>query len=503
MRLLRSLAAPGLPGHLGALLLGATLTLAFAPFGYWPLAVLAPLGLLALLARLDPTAVALRAWCFGAGLFGAGASWVYVSIHVYGAAPVPLAAGLTAAFCIALGLFPAITFWAWARWLRERRGGIALGFAAAWTLGEWWRGWFLTGFPWLYLGYSQVDGPLAGWLPVAGTLGASLIAAFSAAALYLTLSRSRRGPLLLALAATLWLAAPVLERIQWTSAEGAPLQAALVQGNIEQNLKWEPGQLEAIIEVYAGLSEPLWGTPLVVWPESAVPAYLDLLVERLIPLAMQAHASGSALLFGVPTREANRAQRRGFDAYNSIAVLGEGSGLYHKRRLVPFGEYVPLERWLRGLIAFFDLPMSSFSRGPANQAPLYARGVAIAPSVCYEIAYADQVARGARDASVLLTVSNDTWFGASIGPLQHLQIARVRALETGRPLIRATNDGVSALIDAHGNIIIQGARFSREVIRGSIQPTRGLTPFVRFGSTPLLLLLGIACAALVLAPRRS
>ncbi|HMV72360.1 MAG TPA: apolipoprotein N-acyltransferase [Pseudomonadales bacterium] len=492
-----ALARPGLVGHLAALGAGALLPLALAPFDCWPLAVLVPLALLALLADLAPAAAACRAWFFGTGMFGAGASWVYVSIHVYGAAPVPLAAGLTATFCMGLALFPAFTFWVWARWLRDRPGGIAPGFALAWTLGEWWRGWFLTGFPWLYLGYGQVDGPLAGWLPVVGALGTGFIMAFSGAALHLTLRRNRRGPLALALAAALWLGAPLLERIEWTRADGDALGVALVQGNVEQNLKWVPGRLEEILDTYSGLSEPLWGTALVVWPESAVPAYLDLVVDRLAPIAAHAHAAGSALLFGVPTRDTNHERRRGFDAYNSVAVLGEGSGLYHKRRMVPFGEYVPLERWLRGLIAFFDLPMSNFSAGPRAQAPLRAHGVPIAPSVCYEIAYADQVAAGAREAALLLTVSNDTWFGASIGPLQHLQIARVRALETGRPLIRATNDGVSALIDARGRITVHGAQFTREVVRGSVQPTRGLTPFARYGSLPLVLLLGLLCITLL------
>jgi hypothetical protein len=175
--------------------------------------------------------------------------------------------------------------------------------------------------------------------------------------------------LALALAAALWLGAPLLERIEWTRADGDALGVALVQGNVAQNLKWVPGQLEEILDTYSGLSEPLWGTALVVWPESAVPAYLDLVVDRLAPIAARAHAAGSALLLGVPTRDTNHERRRGFDAYNSVAVLGEGSGLYHKRRMVPFGEYVPLERGLRGLIAFFDLPMSNFSAGPPHAGP--------------------------------------------------------------------------------------------------------------------------------------
>ena len=482
------LAGPGIAGHAAALLAGALLPAALAPFDLWPLAVLSPLALLTLLRRLGPGAAALRAWSFGVGMFGTGASWVYVSIHQYGSAPVPLASFLTLLFCLGLALFPALTFWAWARWLRERPGGVLFGFTAAWVLGEWWRGWFLTGFPWLYAGYSQLEAPLAGWAPVVGVLGIGLILAFTAAALYLTLTRTRGGPLALAASALLWTAGPVLERARWTEPTGEPLSVAMVQGNIAQELKWEPGQLEAILDTYVAMSEPLWGTDLVVWPEAAVPAYLDLVVDKLAPLAARAVQSGSTLLLGIPTRDANTAKRRGFDAFNSIAVVGRDSGLYHKRRLVPFGEYVPLEPVLRGLIAFFDLPMSSFSSGPAEQAPLEVRGLRVAPSICYEIVYPDLVGAGAADAELLLTVSNDTWFGASIGPLQHLQMARMRALETGRPLIRATNNGISALIDAHGGITVRGGQFTQEVIRGAVQPTTGLTPFARWGSWSALLL---------------
>lgn len=497
------LAGPGIAGHAAALLAGALLPAALAPFDIWPLAVLCPLALLALLRRLRPGAAALRAWSFGVGMFGTGASWVYVSIHQYGSAPVPLAGVLTLLFCLGLALFPAFTFWAWARWLRERPGGVLFGFTAAWVLGEWWRGWFLTGFPWLYAGYSQLEAPLAGWAPLIGVLGIGLILAFTAAALYLTLARSRGGPAALAASALLWTAGPLLERIDWTQPVGEPLSVAMVQGNIAQELKWEPGQLEAILDTYVAMSEPLWGVDLLVWPEAAVPAYLDLVVDKLAPLAARAVESHSTLLLGIPTRDANETKRRGFDAFNSIAVIGADSGLYHKRRLVPFGEYVPLESVLRGLIAFFDLPMSSFSSGPATQAPLTVRGLRLAPSICYEIVYPDLVGAGAADAELLLTVSNDTWFGASIGPLQHLQMARMRALETGRPLIRATNNGISALINQRGRVLVRGGQFTQEIIRGAVQPTTGLTPFARWGSWCALLLAVLPLVAARLVRRRA
>jgi apolipoprotein N-acyltransferase len=503
MNSLRALAGPGWKGHLCALLAGASLPAAFAPLDIWPLAVLAPATLLLLAWQLPPLAAVLRGWMFGAGMFGTGVSWVYVSIHDYGSAPVALAGFLTLVFCAGLALLPAITLGCWARWLRDRRGGILFGFPAAWILGEWCRSWLLTGFPWLYLGYSQVDGPLGGWAALVGVLGIGLILALSAAAVGLAAMRSRGAMIALAACVLLWLAAPLLQRIEWAEHSGTGLAVAMVQGNIAQELKWAPGHLDTTLATYATMSEPLWGTDLVVWPEAAVPAYFDLVTPFLGELAERAAGAGSSLLLGIPSRNANEERRRGFDAFNSVAVIGSDSGIYHKRRLVPFGEYVPLESWLRGMIAFFDLPMSSFSSGPAVQDTLTVRGLRVAPYICYEIVYPDLVAEGPREASVLLTVSNDTWFGASAGPLQHLQMARMRSMETARPLIRATNNGVSALIDHRGRILVRGGQFTREVISGSIQPMQGLTPFARWASWPVLLLCCAAIIALALGkPRR-
>ena len=486
----------GFASQAGALLAGAMLPLSLAPFDWWPVAIVSPALLLLSLTHGSASAAAWRGWLFGLGMWGTGASWVYVSIHTYGAAPVPLAAALTLLFCMGLALFQAFTFGAWARWLRPRHGGLLLGFPAAWVLGEWLREWFLTGFPWLYIGYSQLDGPLAGWAPVSGVLGIGLILALSAATLVAWVmspegrgahqARARR--LALGVVAGLWLLAWPLGRIEWTQAAGEPRSVAMVQGNIPQLLKWDPEHLENTLAVYASMSEPLWGADIVVWPESSVPAYFDLVREFLGTQAAAAAAKGSTLILGLPMREDEPGTRRGYVARNSVISLGPEPGVYHKRHLVPFGEYVPLEGVLRGLIAFFDLPMSSFSGGPAGQPPLRADGIPIAPSICYEVVYPELVRAGATEAGLLLTVSNDTWFGASIGPLQHLQMARMRALENGRALIRATNDGVSALVDHQGRLIVRGGQFSREVIRGEVQPREGRTPWSWVGAWPVLAL---------------
>lgn len=489
----------GLAAQAAALLSGAAFPLALAPVGWWAVAPIALAVLLITNLRGTATAVGWRGWLFGLGSFGTGTSWIFVSIHRYGDAPVPLAAALTFVFCAGLGLFTAAGMWAWARFLRNRPGGVLLGFPAMWVLTEWSREWVLTGFPWLLAGYSQTDGPLAGWAPVAGVYGIGLLIAFTAAAGVWLLSRPSRGEPLargatLALVAVLWITASPLARIEWSTPTGKALSVALVQGNIPQLLKWEPNHLGNTLGIYANLSEPLWGTDLVVWPESSVPAYFDTVTDFLSTQASLAAAKGTTLLLGLPSRQEDPTRKRGYVAFNSVAALGAESGIYHKRHLVPFGEYVPLERALRGLIAFFDLPMSSFSSGPAEQALLAGGGTTIAPSICYEIVYPELVRRGAAGAGLLLTVSNDTWFGASLGPLQHLEMARMRALENSRDLLRATNDGISALVDHRGVLTVRGGQFTREVVRGQVQPRTGSTPFTQLGYWPVLLL----CVLMVL-----
>jgi apolipoprotein N-acyltransferase len=481
----------GLAAQAASLLAGAALPLSLAPLDWWPVAPLALCVLLLAALHGSPAAAAWRGWLFGLGSFGVGTSWIFVSIHTYGDASAPLAGLLTFLFCGGLALFTALGVFAWARWMRGRPGGVLLGFPAMWVLTEWLREWCLTGFPWLYAGYSQVDGPLSGWAPVVGVYGLGLMVAGSAAVIASVAAQpredSRARRIALAVMATIWLAGWPLSHIEWSRPSGKPLSVAMVQGNIPQLLKWEPDHLQNTLGIYAKLSRPLWGSDLVVWPESSVPAYFDTVADFLAEQATQAAAGGSTLLLGLPSREDDPSSRRGYAAFNSVVALGAESGIYHKRHLVPFGEYVPLESTLRGLIAFFDLPMSSFSSGPADQALLRGAGTAIAPLVCYEIVYPELVRGGVlAGATLLLTVSNDTWFGASLGPLQHLQMAQMRALENSRDLVRATNDGISALIDHQGRITVRGAQFTREVIRGEVQPREGLTPFARLGCWPVI-----------------
>ncbi len=485
-----------------AILAGSLVTLALAPFSLWPLALVAAAGLYLLLQPANSKQAIWLGWCFGFGLFASGTSWVYVSIHDYGAASPMLAGFLTLLFISGLALLVAGQAWLWVRWLRQPQHGLinAFAFAGLWVLAEFFRGWFLTGFPWLYLGYSQLQGPFSGLVPVGGVWLASFMLVLLAVliAQLVFSAQARRSWHSYGLLSFMLVAASTpLNLVRWTAASGSELSVLAVQGNIEQNLKWEPEQLSQQLRLYHKLTLDSARADLIVWPETAVPVLKDSVADYLQVLASLAQQRQAALITGVPMRQPDSNGRMRY--YNAITAMGNGEGDYLKQKLVPFGEYVPLQEVLRGLIEFFDLPMSDFARGPANQLPLQANGYQVAPYICYEVVYPEFARKLAAHSDILLTISNDTWFGRSIGPLQHLQMAQMRALESGRWMIRATNNGVTALIDPRGQITNSLPQFEQAVLNGKVQPMQGLTPYLRFGFWPLSLLSLALCAVAALA----
>lgn len=489
-------------GDAVALLAGALLPLAFAPVSFPLLAVLSPAVLFGLWLDLSPRRALWRGFLFGLGQFGVGVSWVYVAIHDFGYSGVPVAVFLTSLFVGFLALFPATLGYLCARFLSGPPGWrLGLLFPAAWTLLEWIRGWILTGFPWLNLGYSQIDMPLRGLAPVIGVYGVSFAVAVTAGLLVLALQARRRVRVAaLGLVAALWIGAGWLARIDWTHPDGAPFRVALVQGNVPQDTKWHP-ELEAYtLELYARLTREHWDSRLVVWPEAAITAWYDEVAGAYLPaLAREARAHGTDIVLGIPVREPGA--RRYF---NSLVSLSDGrTGFYHKRHLVPFGDYVPLEDELRGLIRFFDLPMSGFSPGPAQQPLLEAAGQKLAATVCYEDAFGEELIDDLPEATLIVNATNNAWYGNSFAPRQALQMSRMRALETGRYLLRATTNGVSVIIDPHGSIRARSPQFQTYVLTGEAQAYRGATPYVRVGNLPVLaLVFGVLAAGVVWAWRR-
>ena len=470
-------------------LAGASLPLAFAPFNLFLLAYFAPLVLFYYWSDVSPQRAALMGFLFGLGLFGVGVSWVYVAIHVHGYAPVPLAVLMTSAFVAFLACYPALQGFVSVK-LQQRFGlsrvaSVLLLYPTVWVLVEWLRGWFLTGFPWLNLGYSQLNTPLAGIAPLFGVYAVSWLTALTAAmVLVILLTGKHRIRLILTGALTvLFITATALSVIDWTDKQGEPIKVSLIQGNAPQISKWDPDQIQTRLDLYAGLTRQHWDSDLIFWPENAMTTFYHTLVDDYFtPLVAEAKQHNTDLVVGVPVQNLETGEY-----YSSFVVPGEKPEIYHKRHLVPFGEFVPLESLLRGLITFFDLPMSSFSRGSDDQAPLKAAGQLLAPTVCYEDAFGEEVIDLLPAATLLINGSNNAWYGDSLAPHQHLQISRMRAVETGRPLLRATTNGISAIIDHKGYIVKRSPQFETYVLSGDVQPRSGVTFYIRWGNWPVIL----------------
>lgn len=474
---------------------GALLPLSLAPFHYWPIAILCIAVLFRTLQYQTAKQALVKSVVFGFGMFFSGVSWVYVSIHEHGFIPAPLALLATTLFCLFIALLFAIPFFISA-FIPQKPIAWLLGLPSIWVLSEWLRSWIFTGFPWLYSGYIHTETWLSGWAPIGGVLWLSFITALAAATLS-QLTQRHRNQLSVKLASLTIFAAAVggyfLQQIDWTKATGESLSVVLIQPNTAQDKKWSLKERQGILQKLQTQTEPHWGADIIVWPEAAIPATPQYVNKLLTNIAQQAKVNQTALLTGIPTYNG-----RTKEYYNSVIALGTAKGQYDKTRLVPFGEYVPIQSVLRGLIRFFNLPMSSFSLGAADQELLNIAGEKIATAICYEIVYPDLVASMAREATALLTVSNDAWFGHSFAPQQHMQMARMRAIENAKPMMRGTNNGVTALVDHRGMITHQIEQFHTSELSGHIAPRTGQTVFSKTGSWPVVILSLLLCSGLII-----
>ena len=466
-----------------ALLSGGLLPLALAPFSWWPIALFSTCVLCFLCRGQTVGKVFALALVFGLGQYGVGTSWVYVSIHDYGHATVALAAQLTALFTLGMAIIFALPLSLFGLFRNAPPSASLLAFPALWVLGEWSRSWFLTGFPWLNIGYGFIDTWIAGWAPIAGVMALSGFVVFGGALSALLIEQTDNKRITwTGLAFTLLVCASgtLLSGLNWSRPSGQALNIALVQPDQPLLEKWHDDELKRILIDFQDTNAALYDQDLIIWPESALPTLQNNIAGFLDDIDANLKEEHVGVITGIPSSQGLQ------QYYNSVIGLGRASGRYQKRRLVPFGEYVPLEQWLRGTIDFFDLPMSTFSAGADRQTPISIGEVQIAPAICYEIAYPDLLARDAATANILLTVSNDTWFGNSIGPHQHFQMARMRALENAKPLLRATNDGITAVIDQRGKVSEQLPRFTPGILKAEVTPFSGSTPLNRYGSRPLV-----------------
>jgi apolipoprotein N-acyltransferase len=510
-----------------AALAGCALTFSFAPFYFYPLAFFS-VGVLAYLWMLEtPKEAFWSGWAYGIGFFGSSTYWVYISIHYFGNAPVVIALIVTILFVLFLAfLFFALlgVFTSYLihhnhlramlnrscatknagsirkrRWIpRLCRGTTAEGnlhgysipslfiFPACWVLGEFWRTYILTGFPWALLGYSQMHSPLRSLAPIIGVYGISYITALIASILIVLGSHATsfaKKNVGIALMIIIFVAAFSFQGVQWTRASGPSINVSLIQGNIDQNHKWDLEYLIKILETYKNLSASQWTSKLIVWPEAAVPTFPEEVPKFIAFLNENAKANHSNLLFGVPFQNTLTKQY-----YNGMMMVGENQGVYEKVHLVPFGEYLPLKFLFAWFYHYFQVPMSSASAGPRYQEPLKMDGFKIAPFICYEIIYPWRVLRDTIGRQLIISISDDSWFGNSIALDQHQQMAQMRALETGRYLLLGANTGITAIIDPRGRVIKKAPQDQEYVLAGEILPMSGKTPLMFWQYYPILLL---------------
>ena len=480
-----------------ALLLGALATLGFQPIGFWPATLAALAGLFTLSANQPWARAALLGGLFGFAHFATGVFWVVVSTHVYGGAPLWLGLLLAAVLFSYMAIYPAAVC-ALASACGAWRSGVGWVLVPAlWLLGELLRGWVMTGFPWLALGYVALDTPVAAYTPLVGVHGLSLLLAASAYGLHRFIGArgAERG------LAVVWALMPMSALLlpgadAWTRPSERSLEVAIVQGNVPQDQKWDRGRGAEILERYRAMSLSSADADLVAWPEVVPNAPLRQVRPYLDELAARFAEQDSTLLAGVLIFGSE--QR----IYNSMLALGAESGRYDKRHLVPFGEYFPIPDWLRPLMDVLGTPYSDFSSGEEAYPPIHVRSVRLGVSICFEDVFAAEFARESKGAGILVNATNDAWFAGTSAPAQHLAIARMRALENGRWLVRATNTGYSALIDHAGRVQGISRWGTATVLRGRVPEREGTTPYARWRDRPLWSFSLLTCLLGVVAARR-
>ncbi len=477
-----------------AFVAGAVAVPGFAPFGIFPLPLIALAVLFWLWSQAErPAQSAWTGFAFGMGLLCVGISWIYVALHDYGYMHPILAAMATALFAAVNATLPALAGYAQAKFKASPNLRMLLVMPAIWVLAEWLRGLLFTGFPWLVLGYSQApDSPLAGYAPLLGVYGVSLVVAVSAGLLLVlwTVRWSKQGKLALAALLVLWASGALLRGIAWTQPQGEPVKVSLLQGNISQDIKFEQDALINTLETYRRLAQSS-DARLIVMPETAVP-----LLRENVPQGYQAilrehvRQNGGDILIGAFEKENG-------SYYNSVYTLGSSeSQHYRKDHLVPFGEFIPLRSVFGWLInEVLQIPMGDQARGGAHQAPLSVAGQKVAVDICYEDAFGEEIIRALPQATLLVNVTNDAWYGDSHAAMQHNQLSQMRALETGRMMLRATNTGVTSVIGVDGRIQAMLPQHEEGGLTAEAQGYAGSTPYAWWGNAAMLVVLGLMLGA--------
>ncbi len=485
---------------------GTVTTLAFAPFHQIWLVFITQAVVFTIWQQLSPLRAWFSGWVFGIGLQCSGAGWIYYSLHVHGGTHPLFAALIIFLLACYLSIYTGFAAYVVTRFCpRNETARMLLFYPAAWVVFEWTQGYIMTGFAWMQTGYTQIDLPLSGYAPILGNHFISGLVAMCAGALALVFRRlyvrvlkptgeaaagstaqSSDTPYfvkLLLLLALVWLVGGVIKPINWTQPQGDPVKVSIIQGNIPQAVKWRREMRQPTMDRYRQLTlQQDDDVDLIIWPETAIPDYWYRVQPFVKEMKLAMQARDTDLIFGIFVKNENR------QLLNS--VLNVNGDVYHKRHLVPLGEFIPL----RFLIDFFrrwvDIPMSDIASGADDQPLLRAAGIPLGISICFEEAFSRDVLITLPEAQLLVNVSNDAWFEDSHQSYQHHEIARMRALETGRYMVRSTNTGISSMIGPHGEVLRQAPHFKVAVLTGEVQPMVGSTPYVLWGDYLVLFICG-------------
>ena len=470
---------------IGCLLSGALLPLAFSPYHYSVIAILSLSYLFYTIFNSPIKHSGFFGYAFGIGMFGVGVNWLHISINLFGGVNLGGAYIITFVLVAYLSLYPALVSYSYQR-LFHNKGIIQfiVIMPVLWMLSEWLRSWGILGFPWLNIGYSQIDTPISSLAPLLGVYGVGWFTALiSVLLVVLFLVAKKIRIALISLLFISWFALSLLGGINWTIEKSDGFSAALIQGAIPQENKWLPEQRQKTLDLYLSLSKQYQDKQLIVWPETAIPVFHHQAQEIIQQMASTAKREEHDYLVGIPFKypDSNK-------FYNGITVIGSSNDTYYKQHLVPFGEYLPFDNFLRPILNFMKIPMSDFSEGPNLKPVVHAANEIIGVSICYEDVFGEEIIQALPEATILVNISNDAWFGDSIAPHQHLQMARMRALETGRYMLRSTNTGISAIIDEKGIITVRSPQFTPHVLSSKIKTFEGLTPYARFGNCLVIII---------------
>lgn len=466
--------------RLFAIIAGALVPLAFAPFNFYFLSLVSLSVLFYLWYETDSTGETfVLGYLFGFAMFSIGVSWLHISINLFGGMNIIGAYFFTFLLIAFISLYPGLCGYFASRFFKDY---YSFALPSLWFITEWCRGWILSGFPWLNIGTSQTDSLFVSFAPIIGDYGISFIICVMAISITI-LIRDKLKPRIIsgAVIALITISAFLISGLNWTEKNGNDLSVTLVQGAIPQKIKWSPEYREKTYEIYAGLTEPYWSSNLIIWPETAIPSYYHRADDFINRITEKQQPSNTLFMSGIVNKDQSS------DKYfNSILLMDKQHRFYNKHHLVPFGEYLPFKLLLDNILRFLQIPMSDFSSGNFNDKVLATDRAVFGMSICYEDAYGTEIRQSLPAANILINVSNDAWFGDSMAPHQHLQIARMRAIENSRYLLRSTNTGISAVINHKGKVIARSPQFEPHALHTKAELFTGETPFSKYGNCFIL-----------------